>query len=443
MYISEASGYLDLGGGLADRAGSLVWHWPVRERVKIIVGHSAFPRIRIYHAAREELVELPVSDLRGGGSLLRADELRQRLPLHTEADWAYPVIGACTELWRMLYLDGQGVEIYLEYDLPPGTYPETAVLVAVLEGLSELYETHMTSISLPLVAQRATQRVAGRALPLTGLLTSYFGQLGHVLPVRSQQGRTANRIAAPLLRTDVRAGEVHEATELPDDCYLVGVSLPGATDSVAIGQWHTAVSMAYSVIATRQGATPERLAQARRDGRYSELPYAGFLGTVDYEWMYRDYERLLPDTLTGSDFLAQYGRPIDPFARVEPDREYPVRRAGLLPIQLNFEYQQLLDQLTDVAAGALHGEDWSRRLGDRLARTYALQTSEELVTAPVQQLHDYLLHEGLEHRLYGAVLSGNHTLVVLAYGEAAVERVLERTEEFGEAHEVKVVVSLP
>ena len=419
MYIAEASGYLHPGGGGCDGAGSLVLHWPTRERVKVIVGHSAHAAVRLYLTQTDELVEVPLAALRRGTELLRADELRPRIELHTEADWALPLVGCCTELWRMLYRDGQGVEIYVENPLPTGTYGETAVLTAVLEGLGELYETHMSGIALPLVARRAMQEVAGRPLPLTGLLTTYFGQLGKILPVRSQQRRTAARIGTPVLRTDVRAGEVHEAVEPPDDCYLLGVALPdeetirhNATDLLP-----TAVSMAYSIIAARQGADQATLHRARRDGRYGELPYAGFLGTVDYEWMYRDYERLLPETMRGADFLAQYGQPIDRFVTVDPNKEYPLRRAGLLPIRQNFDNQRQLDALERVAAGQLHAEEWTRNWGEGLNTVYRQQLAFDQVPVRIGQLHDWLTHEALEYRIYGAVLSRAHrpVLTMLVY----------------------------
>ena len=444
MYIAEASGYLDPGGGLCDAAGSLVLHWPTRERVKVIVGHSAHAAIRVY--AGGALVEVPLAALRRGTALLRAEELRARISAHTEAAWAAPVIGCCTELWRMLYRDGAGVELYIEHALPSGTHAETATLVVLLEALCELYETHMTGISLPLVAQRAMRRVAQRPLPLTGLLTTYFGKLGKILPVRSQQRRTATRIATPALRTDVRAGEVHEAFELPDDTYLVGIVLPDlAVDAAAEPALRTAISMAYSIVATRQGADRAALRRARQDGRYGDLPYAGFLGTVDYDWMYRDYERLLPATMTGDTFLTTYGPPIDPFVTVDPVRHYALRRAGLWPIYTNFQHQQLLDELTRVAAGQLHGEEWTRTWGALLNATYALQTAFDQVPEAVRLLHDFLQHEALDHRLYGLSLGAPHTglLTAVVYGEAALDWLEARVNEFGEAYDLTTRLLLP
>ena len=438
MYIAEASGYLDPGGGLCDAAGSLVLHWPTRERVRVIVGHSAHAAVRLYDSRRAELVEVPLAALRRGATLLRADELRRRLLLHTEAEWAIELVGGCTELWRMLYADGGGVEIYVEDPLPGGAHGGTAVLTATLEALSELYETHMSGIALPLVARRAVQEVARRPLALTGLLTAYFGPLGKVLPVRSQQRRTAARIASPHVRADVRAGEVHEAVELPDDCYLLGIHLPeeNTRSFRRERKLATSISMAYSVIAARQGADPDSLARARRSGRFGGLPYAGFLGTIDYEWMYRDYERLLPETMRGADFLATYGQPVDRFVTVQPDQDYPLREAGLLPIRSNYRHQQLLDQLDRVAAGQLHAEEWTRQWGAWLGQTYRLQRAFGQVPARIGALRDYLQHGALERRLYGIALGAAHTplLVALVYGEAALNRVEQRAREFGEAH---------
>ena len=444
MYIAEASGYLDPGGGLCDAAGSLVLHWPTRERVKVIVGHSAHAAIRVY--AEGALVEVPLAALRRGTALLRAEELCARITTHTDAAWAIPVVGCCTELWRMLYRDGEGVELWIEHALPPGIHAETATLVVLLEALCELYETHMTGISLPLVAQRAMRRVAQRPLPLTGLLTTYFGRLGKVLPVRSQQRRMAARIATPTLRTDVRAGEVHEAVELPDDTYLVGIVLVDLKkDAAKEPILRTAISMAYSVVATRQGADRATLRRARHDGRYGDLPYAGFLGTVDYDWMYRDYERLLPETMTGAAFLSTYGQPIDPFVTVDPARYYPLRRAGLWPIYTNFQHQQLLDGLARVAAGQTHGEEWTRTWGELLNATYALQAAFDQVPETVRLLHSFLQYEALEHRLYGLSLGAPHTglLTAVVYGEAALDRLEARVSEFGEVYGLTTRLLLP
>ena len=445
MYIAGASGYLHPGGGLCDAAGSLVLHYPTRERVRVIVGHSAHAAVRLYAARTQELVEIPLSLLQHGGGLLRADELYPRLTTATDAAWALPLVGACTELWRMLYRDGQGVEIYLEDELPPGIFAGAALLIAVLEALCELYETHMSGIALPLIAQRAVRRVARRPLPLPPLLTPYFGRQGHLLPVRSRQTKTARRIGGAVLPGNVGAGEVHEATALPDDAYLLGCAIEGVASWPVNDRLETAGSMAYSVIAARQGATRAMLDRARRDGRYGELPYAGFLGTVDYAWMYRDYARLLPETLRGADFLARYGEPIDPFVRVDPAADYPLRAAGLLPIRTNFENQQLLDALTQVQGGQLHPEEWTRQLGARMRSAYQIQLAFERIPPAVRALHDLLDHDALDERRYGLVAgpAGSPLLTVLAYGEAAVDTLQQRLDEYREAYGQSVRLLLP
>jgi L-arabinokinase len=128
------------------------------------------------------------------------------------------------------------------------------------------------------------------------------------------------------------------------------------------------------------------------------------------------YHDVLPEQITGAEFISQYGSHGDPVTVIDPTRFYPVRESTVHPIYENHRvqlYAQLLQAYHDMTTAQLLGELMYQSHQSYSACGLGSSVTDAIVAAV--RLH------GAPAGLYGAKITGGGsggTVAVLAESEA-------------------------
>jgi len=154
-----------------------------------------------------------------------------------------------------------------------------------------------------------------------------------------------------------------------------------------------------------------------------------YLANLTARGFEQNFAPLLPEEMTGADFLAQFGGTSDTVTRVDPDRAYRVRRAAAHPV---WEH----DRVTRFRDLMLTGGDEPANLeaGELLYRSHASYSVCGLGSPGTDRLVELVRAEAAGG-LYGARITGGGgggTVVVLGRRDAAsaIARVVDRYAEF-------------
>jgi len=155
------------------------------------------------------------------------------------------------------------------------------------------------------------------------------------------------------------------------------------------------------------------------------LDYLANIAPVEFE---RELAPLLPEEISGDDFLARYGGTTDSVTEVKPDRRYRVRAPASHPVyerQRAETFRQLLREETD--------EERRVRLGSLMYESHAGYVACGLGSPGTDRLVALVRQEGPAAGLYGARITGGGsggTVAVIGRKDAAaaIARVADTYE---------------
>jgi len=296
----EASGRLDLLGGVADYSGALVLETPTRCSTTVtiepadafVVGPATFSP-----ADLTELATLPYPEM--------------RTALADIPKWVRYPVGVALVLMRHGVIGSPKGVVTIESTVPQsaGVSSSAALEVATARALG----AGLDPLRLAALCQEAENQVVGAPCGIMDQVTVALGEPGAVLPILC------------------RPASVEEVIALPDDVEVVGWPT-SATHDVSGAEYGTARTAAFM---------GKRIAEADLDRRFewvSEIPF--------------DAVHRLPEELSGADFIDRWGDTDDPLSRVDPDVAYPVRAAAGFGVGEHARSQEALAALQtgDLAA---------------------------------------------------------------------------------------------
>jgi L-arabinokinase len=174
-----------------------------------------------------------------------------------------------------------------------------------------------------------------------------------------------------------------------------------------------AAFMGYKLICQREGVPilPESRA---RISRWTDSRWNGYLSNLDPSEFRTRFEHWLPASLSGREFLATAGEHVDPFTRIDPEQEYPVRAAVRYATEENARVQRFYALLKNPTARI--SESWLRVAGELLCQSHAAYTECGLGSSVCDDLVARALRSGFP----GAKMTGG--------GAGGVVAVLGRSE---------------
>jgi Galactokinase len=327
VFAARAPGRLDVMGGISDYSGGLVAEMPIAAAAVCAAQRDDASGgevvVRSANAALEGLiteVRLPAEVFVNPVSLLKF-----LLDGPDPARWAGYVAG-CVGILRSegLIPRGVGARFFVRSDVPlgAGVSSSAAVEVASMRALCAAFGVELSGIALARLCQRVEHEVMDAPCGIMDQVTSAMGEAGKLLLLLCQPHDVQGTVA------------------LPDGWSVFGLD-SGVKHSVggsAYIRTRVAAFMGYKILAEAAGTgfggylcnlTPER---------YRELSPEG-----------------LPETISGSDFMAQYGGIFDTVTTVDRAEMYPVRAAAEYAIYERRRVSDFVDALRDGGDAAMAG----------------------------------------------------------------------------------------
>jgi L-arabinokinase len=381
--IGEAPGRLDFMGGVADYSGSLVLETPIRATTQVTVRSLSAPTLRIASAGFP-LCELDwkpfLSALRANSSDLK---LRHLLDAQGVPHWARYVTGSllvfCSAT-RWMPANGLSFHVVSRVPQSSGVSSSAALEMATLRALETLSGIHLKGTRLAHLGQRAENHLVGAPCGLMDQLTAQHGKHGSLLPILCQPD------------------QLGELVKLPAGALVVGWP-SGVKHAVSASPYATARTAAF------MGKKILETHLKRRWRHAAEIPPS---------LLYR-HTALLPERMSGRQFLLRYRAVDDPLSKIVPGRRYPVRAAVRFPIEENFRCALAESLLRSPHGGAL------AQVGELMLQSHEGYSAMGLGCPETEEMVDALVKIGPHGGIYGARVSGGGsggTVVVLLANRA-------------------------
>jgi galactokinase len=324
IWVARAPGRLDVMGGNVDYTGGLVLQSLLHEAVWVAVQPRTDDVIRILNPGAAQFGWAECFDL----SLVNLSDpaaLRLFCEQRENAHWGSYVLGALYFL-KSHHDWGRtgGADLFIASDLPPnkGVSSSAALEVAVLKAVSAAYGITLDGVALATAGQWVENIVVGAACGIMDQAAIVLGQENHLLPMLCQPCQT------------------FPAVTLPAGIRIWGVDsmVSRSTNSIAYETARAAAFMGYKLICQyeRIEVIPDK---ASRIQRFTDSRWKGYLSNIAPSEFLSKYERWLPESLSGREFLACAGEHVDPFTTIDPDREYPVRATVRYATEENIRVQ--------------------------------------------------------------------------------------------------------
>lgn len=417
--LARAPGRLDVMGGIADYSGSLVLQWPIREATCAAIQEADGGTLQIVSlpgspggTVRSVVLSAPefAALVQGGYDDARA--LFQRVP---DRHWASYVAGPIAVLLRERPACNAraagGLRVVVQSDVPEGkgVSSSAALEVATLQALAGILGEPIDGVELARLCQIAENFIVGAPCGIMDQMTAALGREHQLLAMLCQPAEVRGFVPVPpgIGFWGIDSGIRHSVT---------------GTDYTSV---RTGAFMGYRILADLAGRAPSGI-DDRGAVRFDDPPWGGYLANLDPSEFEASYAARLPETIAGAEFLRRYGGTTDLVTRVEPDRNYAVRRPTAHPIHEHARVRRfaaLLDGPPDETA--------LREMGTLMYDSHASYSACGLGSEGTDRLVELVRAAGPEMGLYGAKITGGGsggTVAVLGRADAgdAVAQVAER-----------------
>ncbi|MGB0385333.1 MAG: GHMP kinase [Ardenticatenaceae bacterium] len=419
LVVTRAPGRLDVMGGIADYSGSLVLQLPLREATLVALQRDSSRVLRIVSLGaegneRSVSFEMPLAEFERDGKPVDYAQARAYFGRDARSHWAAYVAGVFLVLMRECGATfSEGARILIRSDVPEGkgVSSSAALEVAVMQAVAAAYAIRLEAREMALLCQKVENLVVGAPCGVMDQMTASCGQSQRLLALLCQPA------------------ELQGMVTIPDEIALWGLDsgvrhfVSGADyGSVRVGAF-----MGYRIIAEAAGLTIKHPQQAPDSPlQISDPHWGGYLANISPSVFAQQYAAILPEQMSGADFLAQYANTTDLVTKVEPTQTYAVRTPTAHPIYEHFRvrsYAELLNQKVS--------ERQLQLLGELMYQSHASYSACGLGSQGTDQLVELVRAAGPQQGLYGAKITGGGsggTVAVLGRrgADAAIQAIAQQ-----------------
>jgi len=412
MISATAPGRMDVMGGIADYSGSLLLQMPIKQTTTVSIqkrndGVFHF-RTRVTKKKTTDFtIHLSaIKDI----SLIEAGKIIRSV---VGGDWAVYVLGCFLVLQKDKKIDLTGANVFIESNVPwgKGVSSSAALEVATMNALNQVYQLSLEKEELAVLAQMSENLVAGAPCGLMDQLSSHLGQKNKLLPL----------ICQPY--------QVDKAISIPRGIKFSGIDsgIRHAVSGASYSDVRAAAFMSYTIIALNEGASVEELSQARTRGDWDKLPFKGFLSNIPVSVFEEKYISILPEEISGKDFLAQFKLSIDTVTNIDEEKIYRPAVCGSHPVYENArvnEFKTLLKNFKkqDDKQGSLI------QMGNLMMQSHESYSAVGLGNEYTDKVVEMVSDAGPDRGVFGARVSGGGnggTVCILSYGKEGKKAVKE------------------
>lgn len=383
--VARAPGRLDVMGGNVDYTGGMVLQGLLREAVWVAVQPRTDDLIRILNPGAsqfgwEPYLELLIDDLRD------PDNLRLLCGQKQSSRWGCYVAGALSFLKKSHGCDNAGgIDLFIASNLPPnrGVGSSAALVVATLKAASAAWGVYLDGVALATAGQWVENVVAGAACGIMDQATIVLGMEDHLLPILCQPCQPFPPVRLP-------AGLEVWGIDSMVSRSTTGVAYETARAAAFMGYKLICQHEGFDVIPTKESGIP----------RWTDSRWRGYLSNLAPSEFHSKHTRWLPDSLSGREFLERGGEHVDPFTKVDPNMEYPVRAAVRYAIEENLRVQMMYKMLRPSRWSG--SESSLRLIGETLCQSHVAYRECGLGSEDCDELVSRALRAGF----FGAKMTG-------------------------------------
>ena len=389
VLLSRAPGRIDLMGGIADYSGSLVLQWPIAAatHVALQLQQTAMIQIRSLSPGAEyedRFFEMPLAHL---SAVTDYSSARALFETNSVQHWAAYVAGAFFVLLReRRCVFEQGAQIVIASNVPEGkgVSSSAALEVAAMTAIAAAYHIEISPEETAFLSQKVENLVAGAPCGVMDQMTAACGQRNRLLSLLCQPG------------------ELQGTISLPAELTIWGL------DS---GVRHSITAAAYGVVRTAAFMGQRIISEL------GDLPKDVYLANITPAQFAEEFAMILPERMSGEDFLCRYDGLSDSVTSVNSDSTYPVLAATKHPIYEHARVKLFADVLqnwTDPRQG--------NTLGKLMYESHESYSACGLGSSGTDELVRLVQEVGPDGGLYGAKITGGGsggTVAVLGERSAA------------------------
>jgi len=434
VIYASAPGRLDVMGGIADYSGSLLLQMPIRQRTTVYLAHRSDNQLRVRSLtalAANYTPEVAISlDVVESDNLPDYGTFRQNILSLSGGDWAIYVLGCFYLLAKEKKICFSGADVLVQSEVPfgKGVSSSAAIEVATLMAINQAWKINLDKLELSILAQKVENLIVGAPCGLMDQLSSYLGEHDKLLPI----------ICQPVA--------VFPAIPIPTEINFIGVDsgIKHAVSGTAYTKVRVAAFMGYTIIAAALGISPAQIAEARTTGRKENLPFGGYLANIPVGQFRNKFAALLPDSLKGKDFKAQYGTIIDPVTEISDDEIYAVLPCTAHPIYENERVNNFKNLLQNLANTTVNGDqDKLEEAGNLMYASHQSYTACGLGNAHTDELVQMVQAAGPKQGVFGAKITGGGsggTVCILALGDLGIYTVQHIWESYAKKYQQEITL---
>jgi galactokinase len=387
LYVARAPGRLDVMGGIADYSGALVLQLPLARSTFAIVQRQDAPRCDIA-SRRAGVWDFFSIDLRlvVGGALRERASLAKWFSAAAGRDrWAAYVVGAVQHVLQRTLDSSSGVRLLIESDVPEGkgVSSSAALEVSTMTAVAAAHGVDIAADQIAAACQRVENEVVGAPCGIMDQMTSACGRRDRLLRLRCQPGTIEGYL------------------DVPSGYRLYGIDsgVRHAVTGTDYGTVRTAAFMGYRIIADVVGLT---VARDNERVLIDDPRWHGYLANVPLGEFSERFAPLLPEKITGAEFLARYEGITDAATGVDRARVYPVRRSTAHPIH----EQARVERFVDLLAALSSNNDAAMELGELMFASHDSYGAVGLGSTGTDGLVERVRSAGPSHGVFGAKITG-------------------------------------
>jgi galactokinase len=406
ILVTRVPARLDVMGGIADYSGSNVCE-SVLGRGMVIALQPRTDRtlrIRTLQASRFSLpveTRIPLDYFKLDESYENINSLCKSNPL---SSWTAYVGGSIFTLLKEESIDlPYGFNLLLLSGVPMnvGIGSSAAVEIATLHCVQSYLQLNLSENRLAQLGQLAENLVVGAPCGIMDQITVASGRQGQLTHILCRPGKVLGEI------------EIPHGTEFVGINSMVKHSIRGAEyGDVRIGAF-----MGKRIIN-----------RIRSRNNKNPIKHLTELKTDSFE---RDYKDVLPETMIGSDFLAEYKSHDDPITEIQPDANYRILGPASHPI---YENHRVLLFMEYLKAAPQDGRDALIAAGELMFASHdSYRDNCRLSTPEVDFIVDSVRNRGPEKGLFGAKITGGGsggTVAVLGTKDALAREIPAIAREY-------------
>jgi L-arabinokinase len=416
--FSRAPGRLDVMGGIADYTGSLVCEMPLDRSAAVALQQREDRLVQVFSfnlfdEHRPFTLTISLDDL------ARADlaSLRRNFA-EPGRTWAGYLVGCLWILNEAKLIDladasirGINLALYSTVPLGAGVSSSAAIEVATMSNLLDHFgiRSRVDPMRVASMCQQVENRVVGAPCGIMDQAASVAGEQGS------------------LMRLLCQPHELQPVLRFPEGIRAVGIN-SNVKHSVGGGHYgltRCAAFMGHAIIVKQM----QRMGEQAGKPMISD-PMNGYLANLDPNDYKRFFRGALPESITGQQFLDQYGATIDRATTIDPKQTYHVQDATDHHVLEARRVRDFVQYLGEVASAT--GSDRKLTLdkaGHLMYASHVSYTNNAKLGADECDLLVDLVRKNEPAGLYGAKITGGGsggTVAVLCDISSRVDETLQQ-----------------